>query len=198
MTRAAVAVVICMMMLTLHTGCGGPMATVTFGPTWGSEEMQRVAVLPFSDAEGDPGWNIFVSWATQAQNGEAVACILAEALLDSGCYNIIERSNLEGVLDEYGLSASELIDKKGAKEAGRLLGADAIVMGNVSRYGQVGGLWFFADVAFSARCVDVNTGEVLWSSSPSVQAFGNATDYTKMMCRDIAAGIMRKWQEKNP
>jgi hypothetical protein len=198
MIEAIFAVASCVITMILRVGCGGPMATVTFGPTWGGEKIQRVAVLPFSDAKGDPGWNIFVGWATQPQNGEAVASILAEGLIDSGCYKVIERSKFQSILDEYGLSASELIDKKGAKEAGRLLGADAIVMGNVGRYNQVGGLWFFADVSFSARCVDVNTGEVVWSSSPSVQAFGNATEYTKAMCRDIGAAIRQKWKEKHP
>ena len=168
---------------------------VTFGKSENFSKQRVVAVLPFSDAKGDPGANVFVGWATEPNNGEAVASFLAESLVGCSAYRVIERSKLKAVLQEHNLSTVEIIERKGFKEVGRLLGADLVVVGNVNRYCQVGGLWFFADVSFSARCVDIATGEILWSASPSVQAFGSVPEYTKKMCSDIAECIRR--QEEN-
>ena len=173
-------------------GCGSAPASVTFGDSSHLTTKKRLAVLPFSDAEGIGGANIFVGWSVQQNNGETVAGILAEALLGSGAYSVIERSRLKTILEEQGLSAAEFIERRGAKEVGRLLQADTIVVGTVGRFWQTGGLWWFADAAFSARCIDVETGELIWSASPSVVAFGSTTEYTKAMCKQIAAEIRQK------
>ncbi len=132
-----------------------------------------------------------VRWETLDGSGKIVASILAEALLESGAYMVIERSKLQEVLDEQGLSAAEFIEKRGTEEVGRILGADVIVVGGVGRFFQVDGAVWIGDVSFSARCIDVKTGELLWSVSPSVHTAGNVQDHARAVCREIAAQIKR-------
>jgi hypothetical protein len=164
---------------------------VTINTSVNLAQPRRLAVLPFTDAKGESGSNTFILWATESNNGEAVAGYLAEALVTCECYRVVERSQLKAILEEHDLTGSNLIEKKGYKEAGRLLGADALVIGNVNRYTQTSGLWFFAEASFSARCIDIRTGEILWSASPSVQSFGSLAKFTKAKCREIAASVRR-------
>jgi curli biogenesis system outer membrane secretion channel CsgG len=169
-------------------GCAG-VPLVTFAQGADLTEQTKAAVLPFTEAAEPRAYSVVVGSGTPPQSGEIVSSMVSEALLESGAYRVIERSKLKSILDEMDLSLTELVDKKGYKEVGRLLGTDVLIVGNVSRYYQTGGLWFFAEVSFSARCVDVQTGEVLWSASPAVSDFGTVQDHTKNMCRKVAGEL---------
>ena len=57
------------------------------------------------------------------------------ALVNSGQFNVVERSKLQSLLDELKLAQAGLIDPAGAKEVGKLLGADIILTGTLAPTG---------------------------------------------------------------
>jgi len=182
--------------MLMASGCASQPKVTAFGPSADFTKSIRVAVLPFV-AAADPTNNaVVVGSMTPSQNGEIISSMVAEAMMGTGAYRIIERSRLREILEELDLSLSDLVDKKGYEEVGRLLGADALVVGNVSRYYQTGGLWFFGEVSFSVRCIDVTTGEVLWSASPAVSDFRLVQDQARELCRQIGDDITNKRREQ--
>ena len=56
---------------------------------------------------------------------------MTTALVNSGQFNVVERSKLQSVLDELQLSQTGLIDPAGVKQVGKLLGADIILTGTL-------------------------------------------------------------------
>jgi TolB-like protein len=57
------------------------------------------------------------------------------ALVNSGQFNVVERSKLQSLLDELKLAQAGLIDPAGAKQVGKLLGADIILTGTLAPTG---------------------------------------------------------------
>jgi TolB-like protein len=57
------------------------------------------------------------------------------ALVNSGQFNVVERSKIQSVLDELALAQTGLIDPAGAKQVGKLLGADIILTGTLAPTG---------------------------------------------------------------
>ena len=57
------------------------------------------------------------------------------ALVNSGQFNVVERAKLQSVLDEFKLAQTGLIDPTGAKQIGKLLGADLILTGTLAATG---------------------------------------------------------------
>jgi len=57
------------------------------------------------------------------------------ALVNSGQFNVVERSKLQSVLDELALAQTGLVDPAGVKQVGKLLGADIILTGTLAPTG---------------------------------------------------------------
>ena len=120
----------------------------------------RVAVINFevgvSSAPGDIG--------------SGIADMLTTALVKSGKVDVYERSQLQSVLGEQGLSASGLIDPGTAIKMGKLLGVQYIIMGKVTEYGvsesgsDIGSFSFKSNearVAADCRMIDATTGKIV-------------------------------------
>ncbi|MCG8407831.1 MAG: LysM peptidoglycan-binding domain-containing protein [Phycisphaerales bacterium] len=170
--------------LATLAGCGpGP---VSFGDAfYSSPRHKRVAVLPFDHADGEAG---------SANDGEIVAALLTDALVAVRTYRVTERAKLRKILAEHESSALSFVQEHGLEKAGDLLDADVLVMGNVNRFHQVGGVWPSAELSLSARCVDVKSGDIVWAVSPDMKAFGNLRQLTKSLCRDIASTIKAEYE----
>ena len=57
------------------------------------------------------------------------------ALVNSGQFNVVERSKLKSVLDELQLAQTGLVDPASVKQVGKLLGADIILTGTLAPTG---------------------------------------------------------------
>jgi curli biogenesis system outer membrane secretion channel CsgG len=91
---------------------------------------KRIAVARF-DASGVitnqyPGWNI----------GDGLAAQLTTALLNSGYFIVVERTELAGVLREQEMAMQKLTSKETAAQVGRLLGTQLLVRGSVTEFSQ--------------------------------------------------------------
>ena len=183
-----------------------PPAVVFISPSYNGGKIRRVAVLNMTDYPDSPG------------SGSIVASTFEKYLLWGG-YNLVERRQVRDVLKEQALTLSRAADPSAIRNIGKILGVDAVVLGDVTEftnarehtvmvdipqeqtdpiYGQVVTVQrqgdtmvktvqnvvtgynvtrtsqvvpetqtFPAHVAMSVRLVDVQTGEVLWSSSGS-------------------------------
>jgi len=100
-----------------------------------------VAVLPF-EASGDA-----------ATYKDAITNEMINELVALRRFRVIERSAIDKIVSEQKIQASGFVDDKTAVKLGKIAGADALVIGNISATGSA--------VKVSARLVDVETGETI-------------------------------------
>ncbi len=85
------------------------------------KKIQRVALMKFPDFPGVPG------------SGEVVTSLFEQSLLTAG-YQIVERRHIESVLKESYLGSTGAIDSSNALEIGKLLNANALILGSITTY----------------------------------------------------------------
>jgi curli biogenesis system outer membrane secretion channel CsgG len=147
-----------------------------------ADAKKAVAILNFDYATVQSG--VAAIFGTNQDIGKGVADLLVEKLVKSGQYRVIERKAIDKIMAEQNFSNSDRADSTTAAKIGRLIGADAIIMGSITQFGRddkktnVGGSVFGgqlskyglggvgaskakAVVGLSARLVSVNTGEIL-------------------------------------
>lgn len=79
--------------------------------------------------------------------------MLTTAFVNSEAFKITEREQLQKVAKELQLSQSGIIDTSQAKQLGKMVGADAIITGSVTKIG--------SDLRLDARIIDVQSGIIL-------------------------------------
>ena len=78
---------------------------------------------------------------------------MAQSLLSSGHFRLVERVQLNKVLDELNLDRSSYIDPSSAQRIGHLIGAQYLGIGSF----QV----FRGEMRLNARLIRVETGEII-------------------------------------
>ena len=99
------------------------------GAVWaeGSVAVPTVAVMNFEARTRD---------TATADTGKSVAELLTVSLLESGCADLVERSELNKALTELHLSAVGLTDRESQVKLGRLVGAKILITGSLFRAGE--------------------------------------------------------------
>jgi curli biogenesis system outer membrane secretion channel CsgG len=139
----------------------------------------RIAVLDFEYASTGQDW----WWWGGVAPSQGVSDLLTNKLVDGGAYTLIERSRIEAVLQEQNLALSGRIDASTAAQVGRILGADAVVIGSVTRYNLnqgsngvsvlgigVGRRRDSAEVELTARLVNTTTSEIMATAQGTGEA----------------------------
>ncbi|MEJ5301269.1 MAG: FlgO family outer membrane protein [Thermodesulforhabdaceae bacterium] len=85
--------------------------------------------------------------------GRMIAEFLTTAAVDSGRFSIVERSLLEKVMKELELGQTGIVEEGKAREIGRMVGAEAILTGSVSRLGNT--------MRIDVRLIDVESGKIM-------------------------------------
>jgi curli biogenesis system outer membrane secretion channel CsgG len=147
-----------------------------------SQQKRSVAVMDFDYATVQSG--VAAIFGTNQDVGKGLADLIVEKLVKSGTYRVIERKAIQKILAEQNFSNSDRVDPNSAAKIGRLLGADAIIMGSITQFGRddketnvggnviggrlsrygIGGVGrrnSKAVVGLTARMVSVDTGEIL-------------------------------------
>lgn len=140
------------------------LLTLLFVLSANAQLKKRVAVSRFEDRSGT-GYNHL---------GEGVADMLVTALVKSNKFSVLERQELEKVLEEQKLGESGLVTAETAPKLGKLLGVELLVVGSVSEFGTKeskvsGGLSFIsggvktktARAVVDVRLVNTVTGEIV-------------------------------------
>ncbi len=146
-------------------------------PTPCPAQKKRVAVLKFG-ATGKFG--AFEGWDV----GDGLAAQMATALQQSGCFTVIDRLALAGLLREQELALTGIAAKESAVRVGKLSGAQILIKGEITEFepttsgsGMTLGLGFIkvplgirlggesqtSHVAMDVRLIDASTGQVLQS-----------------------------------
>lgn len=138
-------------------------------PTHGAEKY-KIAVLPFDDGSIQDRW-----WDGSWELGKGVSDELITALLETDKFRVIEREQLDKVLQEQNFGASGRVDASSAAKIGKILGVKYLLMGRVTEFtfkssggGAIGkkgiGLGIkttTARVTIDARLVETSTAEIL-------------------------------------
>lgn len=130
---------------------------------------KRIAVFEFEDKT-----NHRVRWWTGQSVGRGMADMLVTSLVESGKYDVMERTELDNVLKEQSLGQSGMVTPESAAQVGKLIGVQLAVIGAVTEFGHekggVGGRIkgfglgvkkLSATVAVDVRFVDTTTGQIV-------------------------------------
>jgi curli biogenesis system outer membrane secretion channel CsgG len=133
-----------------------------------SSDKPRIAVLEFKNKADNQWW--------YHGGAEAAQDVFVTELVKSGKFRVVEREQLEALMQEKNLSLSGDVDPKSAVRIGKLLGVNYLLTGAVTEYGNTdvsgGGGGVYAGkrkfvAALNARLIDTSTGEVVWADEAS-------------------------------
>ncbi len=99
---------------------------LSFSMTLAQGLKKRVAVMDFEDKTGHGSWHI----------GSGMADMLTTALVKSGKFMVIERQQLEKIMQEQSLGMSGAVTPQSAAQVGKLLGVELMVTGSVNEFGE--------------------------------------------------------------
>ncbi len=136
----------------------------------GPQLKKRIAVLTFEDKTSQA-----YSYGFMGKDaGDAFAEMVTTALVKTGKYTVIERNELNQLLKEQQIGAAGIVTQESAVEAGKVLGAELVLFGAVSEFGNskqstgvdtrrigVGVDNSKATVAVDVRIVDPETSEII-------------------------------------
>jgi curli biogenesis system outer membrane secretion channel CsgG len=150
--------------------CAALLVAAAALPALAAGDKPRIAVLEFKNKAENQWW-----W-----NGGAAAAqdVFVTELVKSGKFRVVEREQLEALMQEKNLTLSGDVDPSTAVKVGKLLGVNYLLTGAVTEYGatdsnahapgvrrlpgfSAGKRNFVA--ALNARLIDTSTGEVVWA-----------------------------------
>ena len=168
------------------------------------QRKPRIAVLDFD--YGTVQTASAAMFGTNVDVGKGIVDLLVTGLVKDGSYSVIERKALDKILAEQNFSNSDRANPASAAKIGKMLGVDAIVEGSITEFGNetkktnlgggggnwhgfgVGGLGHSnskANVAVTARIINIDTGEIMavadgtgQSSRSSTSMLGNGGNWS--------------------
>ncbi len=159
---------LCLFFLTLLT-----FTSLAF-PVSGAEKLYKIAVLPFDDGSIQDRWWDEGNWDV----GKGISDEFVTEFLKTKKFRLIEREQIDKVLEEQDFGESGRVDTRSAAKIGKILGVQYLVMGRVTEFSLkssgVSGLSLKkgvglgvkstnAIVAIDARLVDATSAEIITS-----------------------------------
>ena len=166
---------------TLALGLAATAAVMAAGePTAAQSKRPTIAVLAFEYGTVQQWWQ--GTWDI----GEGISDMIVDELVNDGSFRVIERKRLDAILAEQNFSNSDRADPnaKTMAQIGKVLGVKYLVVGSVTKFGteksqksfsgggygsafglgSVGTSKGKANVAITARIIDISTAEIMASS----------------------------------
>jgi curli biogenesis system outer membrane secretion channel CsgG len=155
----------------------------------------NVAVVDFNyefEGEGNANGTNYVS--AGKDGGRVIADLFSAEFSRLNNIAIIERSRISNVLDEQALQQSGVIQAEKAASVGKLLGADAVVMGELTDYVSWSNLaGYGSTISFSVRMIDVQTGKVILNGSISrVRQFTETFPNAQLTTRELVDSMQKR------
>lgn len=150
----------------------------------GTLPIVKVAVLPFK--------------APTELIGLSISDMFVTELLRTGRYELVERGQMTGVLNETELALAGLSAAK-AIEIGSMLGAEGVVIGTVDEYSTVAVRGHaYPVVGVSARLIDCKTGKIMWSIDLGKRAESKKTtlsQHARLVVHEMTAALYQDWRK---
>lgn len=179
--------IFCYLGLILLIGCGGPSRFVH--PATNLDLVKRVAILPFDNL------------SNEKNAGEIVQDIFTTELLAEGVFRVVEHGEVARVMREKGISPNKGLSAPEARVMGSSLNVQGVILGTVDVYEMArggGGSLSYPLVAFSARLIEVEKGEVIWQASHSgsgltlfYRFFGMGGKEISTVTREVADALLK-------
>ena len=98
-----------------------------------AERKKRVAVFDFDYSTV----RTYVAgiFGTDVDVGKGISALLIKRLVQDGTFSVIERAQMDKILTEQNFSNSDRANPNSAAKIGKLLGVDAIIVGNITQFG---------------------------------------------------------------
>lgn len=132
-----------------------------------------IAVFPFTNGG---------SYGQGKEDFEAlergIAGMMISELAQNPAARVVERQEVQRLIDEQNLTAQNRVDPQTAAKVGKLVGARYVVAGTF--------IDFYGDFRVDVRLVNVETGEIIKTESERMQR-----DHMFDIIRNIAARLMR-------
>lgn len=100
-------------------------------------------------------------------------------LVNVGKFDVVERQQLQKIIDEHHLGSSGLLDGAAMGKIGKILGVDAIVSGSITDLGN--------SVKINARLIAVDTGMVFAVAATDIPKVGTVTTLMSTLAPNIGA-----------
>ena len=163
-----------------------------------AERKKRVAVFDFDYSTVRTAVSAAFG-GTEVDAGAGITALLVKRLVQDGTYSVIERAKMDMILKEQNFSNSDRFNPNSAAKIGKLLGVDAIIVGNITQFGNEtknqgvggggGGFGGFglggfkhkeskAIVTLDARIVDIDTAEILAVADGKGESSRSSTSLT--------------------
>lgn len=144
------------------------LVAMTVMASAGASDKPKVAVVPFE------------SIGVEASLGLAAAEILGTRLASrEHVFQVVERTQLQRAIQELGYQSSAFVDADSAIQVGRQLGAQYIVVGSVTKFGE--------SYTLNARIVTVETGEA--RSVDPISAASLSPDFVISLAEQVGARL---------
>lgn len=144
--------------------------------------IEKVAILPFK--------------APTELIGSSVSDIFVTELLRAKRYTLVERGQIDRVLGETEFALSGL-SESAAIEAGKMMGADGVILGTVDEYAPVAYRGrSYPVVGASIRLIDCNSGRVMWSvdhASRSEDPADTLSSHARVVVHEMVAAVVQNW-----
>jgi outer membrane lipoprotein SlyB len=137
-------------------------------PGYNFARIDRVAVVEVAGANNNK----------LAQN--EVSDLLAMELFKRG-FRVVERTQVESILEEQDFQATDLTSDARAAQLGRILNVDAAVIINVPEMD--------GTISMTAKMIDVETGELLWMGESALRAGQGISTVTGALVGAAVGGV---------
>ena len=153
----------------------------------------RIAVMNFDNS----------TWRFWGDNlGAAAADELTTQLFQTDRFSVVERAQLDAILDEQDLGASGSVSTSTAAEIGKLLGAQLILTGSITQFSietksggfrRLGVSFSEAESKLDIRIVNTTTGEIMFAEEgEGNKRFGGGFFSGVNFERDFDAGVAQE------
>ena len=148
-----------------------------------ASSIEKVAVMPFK--------------APTELIGSSVSDIFVTELLRARRYTLVERGQIDRVLGETEFALSGL-SESAAIEAGKMLGAEGVILGTVDEYATVAHRGrSYPVVGASIRLIDCDSGRVMWSLGHARRAetpLDTLSGHARVVVHEMVAGLVQNWK----
>jgi TolB-like protein len=150
-------------------------------PSPGGETTPRkrrdpaIAILPFANANQE---------AARDGVGASIAAMFGTHLKNETSFMVLERSQIAKIVGEQAMESSGLTDAQ-RLQLGRLLQAEVILTGEVSRFGSL--------VQMDARLVSVENGQVLVAEYASIDGYAKLRESVVAISKALEMKYLRRW-----